>query len=102
MWQAYDDNEVVADEDFKGKPILLTVKNSGLAKDALGKPYLKVPTDQFGLQGLQIYLSKDDPFLRKLKKGQKLAIQAFPKGFIMQSVVMDGQIVYIEEGKKKK
>lgn len=105
LWQIYDDNEVVADEDFKGKPLLLTVKNTGLAKDVAGNPYLKVPTDQFGLKGLQIFLSKNDPFLRKLKKGQTLSVRAFPRGFIMQSVVLDGEVVYIDEpqakGKKK-
>lgn len=102
LWQIYDDNEVVADEDFKGKPLLLNVKNTGLAKDVAGKPYLKVPTDQFGLEGLQIFLSKNDPFLRKLKKGQTLCVRAFPRGFIMQSVVLDGEVVYIEEPKGKK
>ena len=102
LWQIYDDNEVVADEDFKGKPLLLKVKNTGLAKDVAGKPYLKVPTDQFGLEGLQIFLSKNDPFLRKLKKGQTLGVRAFPRGFIMQSVILDGEVFYIEEPKGKK
>lgn len=107
LWKIYDDNEVVADEDFKGKPVLLQVKCTGLAKDALGKAYLKVPLDEFGLKGLQIYLSKDDPFLRKLKKGQNLMVRAYPKKYLMQSVMLDGEVVMIEEpqakakGKKK-
>lgn len=107
LWQIYDDNEVVADEDFKGKPVLFKTKCTGLAKDALGNAYLKVPLDEFGLKGLQIFLSKDDPFLRKLKKGQTLLIRAYPKKFLMQSVMLDGEVVMIEEpqakakGKKK-
>lgn len=107
LWQLYDDNEVVADEDFKGKPVMLQVKCTGLAKDALGKAYLKVPLDEFGLKGLQIFLSKDDPFLRKLKKGQTLLIRAYPKKFLMQSVMLDGEVLNIVEpqakakGKKK-
>lgn len=105
LWQIYDDNEVVADEDFKGKPILLKVKCTGVAKDAMGKAYINVPTDQFGLEGLHIYLSKNDPYLRKLKKGQTLYIRAFPKGFMMKSVMLDGEVFNIEEpqakGKKK-
>lgn len=105
LWKIYDDNEVVADEDFKGKVLLMKVKNTGLAKDPMGKPYIKVPTDQFDLEGLHIYLSKNDPFLRQLKKGQTVVIRAIPKGFVMRSVMLDGEVVYIEgqqqKGKKK-
>lgn len=105
LWKLYDDNEVVADEDFKGKPVLLKVKCTGLAKDITGKAYINVPTDQYGLEGLHIYLSKDDPYLRKLKKGQTLWIRALPKGFMMKSVMLDGEVFNIEEpqakGKKK-
>ena len=105
LWQIYDDNEVVADEDFKGKPIMFEVKCTGLAKDATGKPYIKVPVDDIGLKGLQIYLSKDDPFLRKLKKGQTLGVRAYPKRYLMQTVMLDGEVIDIYEpepkGKKK-
>lgn len=105
LWQIYDDNEVVADEDFKDKPVILQIKCTGLAKDPFGKPYLNVPIDQFGLQGLHIYLAKNDPFLRKLKKGQTLMVRAYPKGFTMKTVRLDGEVILIDEpqakGKKK-
>jgi hypothetical protein len=96
LWTIYDDNEVVADEDFKGKPVLLKVKNSGLSKDAMGKPYIKISTDEFGFEGIQIYLSKTDPSLRKLKKGQTLTIRAIPRGFMMNSVIVDGEVLLFE------
>lgn len=97
LWQIYDDNEVVADEDFKGKPLIMEIKNTGLAKDALGKPYINVPVDKTGLYGLHIFFDKKDPVLRKLKKGQKLGIVAKPKKFIMKNVIMDGEVIKIND-----
>lgn len=100
LWAIYEDNEFVADEDFKGKPIILAVENTGLAKDVTGKPYIKVPTDKHGLFGLQIYFKTTDPFLRKLKKGQTLVVRAYPKRFVVRTVILEGRVLYIEdEGK---
>lgn len=101
LWQAYEDNEVVADEDFKGKPVIVTFKCQGVSKDALGKAYMKVPVDRSGLLGLHIYVDMKDPNLRKVKKGDIVTMQAFPQKFLMRSVMMEGTIVFVEHSKKK-
>jgi len=101
LWQAYEDNEVVADEDFKGKPVIVTFKCQGVSKDALGKAYMKVPVDGSGLFGLHIYVDMKDPKLRKVKKGDIITMQAFPQKFLMRSVMMEGTIVFVEHSKKK-
>ena len=62
----------------------------------MDKPYIHVPTDQFGFEGLQIYLSKKDPLLRQLKKGQKLHLRAVPRRFMMNQVILDGEVLYFE------
>lgn len=93
LYDAYSDNEVVADDDFKGKPVILKVKVPQVSKDPFGKPYIKVPVDKHGLFGLHIYIDKKDPFLRKIKKGSQIIVRGYPKGFIMQSVTLDGIIV---------
>ena len=95
LYQAYENNEVVADEDFKGKPVILEVKVSGVAKDVAGKPYVLVPVDKSGLFGLRIYLDMKDPFLRELKKGSIAVIQAKAKGFTVKNVMMDGVIASV-------
>lgn len=97
LHSAYSDNEVVADEDFKGKPILLQIKVPSVAKDALGDPYIKVDIERYGLSGVQIFLDKKDPFLRRIKKGSTIVIKGYPRGFIMQSVIIDGKVIQDEK-----
>lgn len=89
----YSDNEVVADEDFKGKSILIEITVPQVSKDAFDKPYIKVPVDKHGFSGLHIYIDKKDPFLRKIKKGSQIFVRGYPKGFVMKDVVLDGIII---------
>lgn len=95
LYKAYSDDEVGADKDFRGKPLLVNVTVPQVSKDSLGKPYLKIPADKTGTFGLHVYLDKDDPNLRKIKTGSRITIRAFPKEFVSQSVTMDGQIIDI-------
>jgi len=90
---AYSDNEVVADDDFKGKTVVMEIKVPQIAKDILGKPYIKIGVDKAGLTGAHITLKNDDPFLRRIKKGSEVYIRAIPTGFTMQSVMLDGIII---------
>ena len=100
LWQAFEDNEVVAEEDFKGKPVVIVEKCEGVAKDPFGKIYVKIPVDKTGIFGVNVYLKKDDPQLRQLKKGQTVGLRIFPKGYVVKDVLADGEIVFIEPGKK--
>lgn len=100
LWQAFEDNEVVAEEDFKGKPVIFLEKCEGVAKDPLGKIYVKIPVDKTGIFGVHVYLKKDEPQLRQLKKGQTVALRIFPKRYVAKSVMGGGEILYIEPGKK--
>lgn len=100
LWQAFEDNEVVAEEDFKGKPVVIVEKCEGVAKDPFGKIYVKIPVDKTGIFGVNVYLKKDDPQLRQLKKGQTVGLRIFPKGYVVKDVLADGEIVSIEPGKK--
>ena len=100
IWNAYNDNEFVADEDFKGKPIVFSGKCASVAKDALGKVYVKINIDKHGLHGLQIYLDKNDKFLRQLKRGQDVVFRAYPRSFVMKNVLLDGEVIMINKPKK--
>ena len=68
-----------------------------VAKDALGDPYIKVDIERYGLSGVQIFLDKKDPFLRRIKKGSTIVIKGYPRGFIMQSVIIDGKVIQDEK-----
>ncbi len=96
LWDIYKDNEFVADEDFKNKPIIIKTKlKEGLSKDVLGKPYLKIAVDEFGLFGLHIYIDKDDPSIRKLSRNKRVLLKIYPQKFVMDSVVAKGEVLGI-------
>ena len=100
LWQAFEDNEVVAEEDFKGKPVVIYGKCKGVAKDAFGKIYVHIPVDKTGLFGIQVYLKKDDPMLRQLKKGDAVGLRILPQRYVAKAVLADGEILRIDPPKK--
>lgn len=100
LWQAFEDNEVVAEEDFKGKPIVIYGKCKGVAKDAFGKIYVHIPVDKTGLFGIQVYLKKDDPMLRQIKKGDALGLRILPQRYAAKMVLANGEILRIDHPKK--
>lgn len=99
LWNAYSENEVVADETFKGKTIILVFPCKGVAKDISGKPYVEAHIDG-GFKSIRVELSPQDRFLRQLKKGQQIVVQGKPQKFLMQTVFMTGKVVLIIPEKK--
>jgi hypothetical protein len=98
----YMDNEVVADEDFKGKILILKVTVPKVSKNAFNKPYISVPTDKHGFQGLALNLDMSDPLLRSVKSGDTIAVRAVPTGMMMNDVQLNAEIVHIYPSEKKK
>jgi hypothetical protein len=95
LHDAYTDNEVVADEDFKGKSVIMEVTVPQVSKDAFGKPHIKIPVDQYGLFGVTLNLSIDDPLLRSIKKGSNIIVHGQPTGLILNDVQVRAEIVMI-------
>jgi len=93
LYDAYSDNAVVADEDFKGKPVFLEIIVPQLSKDADGDPYIDVGMDGSAVRGIRVYLKKDDPFLRRIKKGSKVVVHGEPRGFRADTVFVVGEII---------
>jgi hypothetical protein len=95
LWEIYSDNEVVADDDFKGKGILMEIKVPGVSKDFNDQPYISVPADRHGFSGIRLQLSKDDPLVRSIKKGSEIIIKGLPQGMSMKDVIVRAEIVKI-------
>ncbi len=87
--EIYLANEVVADDDFKGRPVLFQSEVADIARGAFGKPYVFFPAQPGGVTGLTCYFDDKDPALRKLRKGSKVTVRAVVKGFLMQDVILD-------------
>lgn len=99
LYQAYEENEVVADEDFKGKTILINFKIREVAKDAFDNPYITTAVDQHGFKTIHMSLNKKDPFLRKIKKGVTVTVRGTTEKFLIKQVMMKGEIVTCDNPK---
>lgn len=91
--EIYLQNEVVADDDFKGRPVIFDSEVADIARGAFGKPYVFFPAHPGGVTGLTCYFDAKDPALRKLRKGSKVTVRAEVKGFLMQDVILDKCVV---------
>jgi len=90
----YSNNEVVADEDFKGKAIvMMNLKVEKVAKDGLDQPFIPIKTGDYGMSGVRLYLKKDDPFLRKIGKGSVIDVRGSVTRFVMGDVMVNAVIL---------
>lgn len=102
LYGAYTDNEVVADDDFKGKFVVMDLVADKIAKDALGNPYITAPAGKNAFNGLHVFIDKDDPFLRQAKKGDRVLVRGTVEGMVMMDVMVKGYIVKILDSQAKK
>lgn len=88
LHQAYKQNEVAADDQFKGKTFNITGVVAGIQKDFTDSIYVTIKTgDEFS--ALQAYF--DDAHksaIAALKPGQAVKIQGRVDGAMMQSVMV--------------
>jgi TM2 domain-containing membrane protein YozV len=90
-WQllkAYEDNEVSADDAYKGKWLKVSGSVESIGKDILDAPYVALKTGQYEIRSVQIYF-KDNSQLGSLRKGQNITIIGRCKGMMMNILVED-------------
>lgn len=93
LYSEFESNEIVAMADLAGKPMCMSFAISDMGLDPFKRPYVTVNMDKIGLNRIQVVLKKDDPFLRHIKKDQRIAVRAYPENFILNILVMRGYIV---------
>ncbi len=71
LYQAYDENEVAADDKYQGKNLLIsgTIKDIGL--DFLDKPYITLRTGDYGV--IQCYFEEKSN-VKNFRKGEKVQL----------------------------
>ena len=94
-FNAYKRNIVVAEEAFNGKTLILDASIGDIAKDASGKPYLQLALDPTMTTGARIYVSLNDPFLRRLRPMSSVILRAVPTGFVNDNIIMKGEVVHL-------
>ncbi len=73
---AYQRNEISADNQFKGKVIVVTGRIGSIAKDILDNPYVTLDEDQIGIGSVQCFFDdSDQPQMAQLSPGQRVYIK---------------------------
>ena len=89
LWQAFDDNEVAAEDAYKGKIIAVTGKISAITTNMSGEPQVAFSVDQYGLnQVLCMFDKQDRSVIAGLKKGQQVLIAGTCNGFLIKNVIL--------------
>lgn len=87
LYNAYEANEVSADQQYKGKRLLITGVVGTIGKDVLDNPYVSLKIDY--LQSVNCYFDdKNNKVLSQLSKGQKVQIIGTCKGLTLTDVVV--------------
>jgi 6-phosphogluconate dehydrogenase (decarboxylating) len=85
---AYEANEVSADDQFKGKTVYVSGKVGDIAKDVLDNIYIILKTGDMEINNVQCYFD-DAATAAKLSKGQKITLKGECKGKVILNVVVE-------------
>jgi hypothetical protein len=81
---AYEQNEVAADQMYKGRKLLVQGRIGKIGKDVIDTPYLTLDEEENGFRGVQAFFSKSDiPELAQLRKGQIVEVVGTCDGLMM-------------------
>lgn len=87
LYRAYEANEVSADQQYKGKRLLITGVVENIGKDIMDNPYVALKIDF--LKGVNCYFDdENNKILSQLSKGQKIQIIGTCAGLTLTDVVV--------------
>ena len=87
LYRAYEANEVSADQQYKGKRLLITGVVENIGKDVMDNPYVALKIDF--LKGVNCYFDdENNKVLSHLSKGQKIQIIGTCAGLTLTDVVV--------------
>ena len=87
LYAAYDQNEVAADEKYKGKKLGVTGVIGDIGKDVFDEPYVSLNIGY--LQNINCYFDEDNnKIISKLRKGQRVTIIGECKGKSITNVIL--------------
>ena len=87
LYEAYEANEVAADEKYKGKKLAITGIIGNIGKDVLDNPYIAFKENH--LQGVTCYFSDvNNKVISQLSKGQDVTVVGKCGGLTLTNVVI--------------
>jgi len=89
LWKAFDENEVAAEDAYKGKVISVKGKIHAITTSVTGYPQITFAVDPYGVNSVHCELPKEArPEIAKLKKGKEVIIAGKCTGMTMKSVFL--------------
>lgn len=94
LWQAYQENEVAADQRFKDKVVIVTGVVENIGKDIMDTPYVTLRTQDFGSAGYWaqvqcMFADTNIDTLGRLQSGQRVKIKGSVDGYLV-NVILHG------------
>lgn len=91
LYKIYDANEVAADEQLKGKRLVVTGRVGTISKDMFGNPYVTIGSMLHGAQCS--FPGNQQASLSSLRKGQLLSVAGTVDGKMMNVQLKDCMVV---------
>lgn len=92
LYQAYEDNEVAADQKYKGKTLEVSGTINNIGKDIIDRMYITLDTGDIILS-VQVYFKKEhEDVIASLSKGQDVTIIGTGDGQSMNVMIKNAQI----------
>ncbi|MCL1832118.1 MAG: hypothetical protein FWG45_04305 [Oscillospiraceae bacterium] len=88
FYEEYNDNSLAADKKYKGELVVITGKVGSVNKDILGKTYLTIDADEYGIRSIQCYFKNEDDLLT-LKKGDYVEVQGTVGSVVITAPIIE-------------
>lgn len=93
LYQAYEDNEIAADKNYKGKLLEVTGTISDFGVDVFGTSYIKLDTGG-PFKDTQVFFKKgEDDKIAELSKGESVTVIGTGGGLVITSVVINKSVI---------
>ncbi|MFN3405597.1 MAG: OB-fold protein [Cytophagaceae bacterium] len=86
LYRAYEENEVAADQKYKGKKIAVSGRIAGIQKDIIGDTYVLLETNYY-VNRIQCYFN-DETVISNLRKGQDFTLIGTNYGMTLTNVIL--------------
>ncbi|MBO4311504.1 MAG: hypothetical protein J5828_00715 [Desulfovibrionaceae bacterium] len=89
IWNDFNENEVAAEDQYKGHILGVKGKIGKITTSPLGYPEVTFSIDQFGLKAVNFQFDKESrKDIAKLKKGKQITLGGECQGFVMGATVI--------------
>lgn len=93
LYSAYNDNEIAADQKYKGKQLEVSGTVQDIGKDIFDSIYVTLETAEL-MGSIQVYFEKgQEDAIAALSKGQELTVVGKGDGFLIMTVTLKKSLI---------